>query len=680
MNENDRIIEAVLRLRNELSATVKQAEADVKASSATMQSHANQIGAAFTKMAGVIGVSFGAAWGVAKIKQMSQDSINLGEHITNTARKIGLTTDAYQKLGYMAKQSGADIDNMGRAFVTLAKEATKSNSIFGVSTRDVNGNVKSTSVLFQELLGRISDIKNPQERLAASMKIFGRAGLEVNAMASQGRDKLRELADETARYGLIIDGSVLHQLDEGKKAQNALGEAFKVAAANLTTWLIPAMRTYIPLLQKTLGATGIGEGKAEAASTWMSDPEKVRKVALAVREYQKIRSTELQPGISGNIDTSKEADLKQLQAQLTIQQITGQKAATIIREMATGAQQNAFMAAAARTQAAASITPASDKSIEDFLKGDKKAKIAKEMQPFSSPILDEQYKRMGEELPAGFTQQLPPGFTSESGADFGAQMQASDYKLAKEGMEKQAKEAAKQEKEEEKQQKKMLLFKKKSYEENVSDYSNMAQQIVKIGQNITNTQLNNIENQKNAETEAVEHSHMSQEQKQKKIDQINKAAIAKEKEIKKEQQVMSEVSAVISGAEAIMKGYAQGGPIIGTIEAVLMAAVTATEVAEIASQKFAMGGVVQQKFGKGGTDSEPAMLTPGEVVLRPDQLSALRGGTSTASQTTHYHLGDVVIYGTATQGAINQVRQSHMDQVRAIQKVQRMQARYRAAA
>ena len=143
---------------------------------------------------------------------------------------------------------------------------------------------------------------------------------------------------------------------------------------------------------------------------------------------------------------------------------------------------------------------------------------------------------------------------------------------------------------------------------------------------------------------------------------------------------MSEVSAVISGAEAIMKGYAQGGPIIGTIEAVLMAAVTATEVAEIASQKFAMGGVVQQKFGKGGTDSEPAMLTPGEVVLRPDQLSALRGGTSTASQTTHYHLGDVVIYGTATQGAINQVRQSHMDQVRAIQKVQRMQARYRAAA
>ena len=143
---------------------------------------------------------------------------------------------------------------------------------------------------------------------------------------------------------------------------------------------------------------------------------------------------------------------------------------------------------------------------------------------------------------------------------------------------------------------------------------------------------------------------------------------------------MSEAQAVISGAVAIMQGYAQNGPIIGTIEAVLMAAVTATEVAEIASQKFATGGVVQQKYGRGGTDSEPVMMTPGEVALRPDQFAMLRGGSGGTSGGTHHYDMSITIGGNASQSTVSQVRSAQADMVKQLKQTQRAQGRLRQAA
>ena len=59
------------------------------------------------------------------------------------------------------------------AFKNGARAAAHSQ-ILGVATRDTNGNLKSMGTLFQELVTRISDIKNPTERAAAAQQAFGR--------------------------------------------------------------------------------------------------------------------------------------------------------------------------------------------------------------------------------------------------------------------------------------------------------------------------------------------------------------------------------------------------------------------------------------------------------------------------------------------------------------------------
>ena len=217
----------------------------------------------------------------------------------------------------------------------------------------------------------------------------------------------------------------------------------------------------------------------------------------------------------------------------------------------------------------------------------------------------------------------------------------------------------------------------------VSTYAGMAGKIIQIADNMAQVQLNNVENQKKAETEAVEHSHMSAQAKQKKIDQINAQAAAKEKEINKQKQEWSIAQAIIGGAVAIVQGYAQNGPILGTIEAVLTAAVTASEIAVIASQKFASGGIVQ---GPTSGDRVPIMANGGEVVLNSTQqantLMAIARGNASSSANTNQHIstGDIIIHGNASQATVNQIRQSQLDQVKQLKRTMQQAQRLRQVA
>lgn len=239
-----------------LTRQAKAAEQGFKASMGAMKDHAESLGSSITRMAAQAGTALAAMFAVSKFKDMIQGSIEYGASIENMSRKMGLSTNEYQKLSYVAKQSGGDIQNMGRAFSTMSKLAETSNSILGVSTKDSNGHLKDQGKLFEELLIRISEIPNPTERMAASMKVFGMSGREVFNIASQGKDKIHELMEETSKYGLILDKSVINQLHEAEHMQNLLNASWKVAQADITVALVPALNELIPLLVK--GAQLIG--------------------------------------------------------------------------------------------------------------------------------------------------------------------------------------------------------------------------------------------------------------------------------------------------------------------------------------------------------------------------------------------------------------------------------------
>jgi hypothetical protein len=155
-----------------------------------------------------------------------------------------------------------------------------------------------------------------------------------------------------------------------------------------------------------------------------------------------------------------------------------------------------------------------------------------------------------------------------------------------------------------------------------------AQQAVSAISNAINAgyelRLQEIENAKNAEIQAIEQSGLSAEEKEKKIAEINKKAAKEEYEIQKKQfevnKAIQIVQTIIAGALGVVSAF-QLGPIAGAIAAAAIAVTTGVQVALIAAQKpppppkFATGVIGLEGAGTATSDSIDAKLSRGESVM-----------------------------------------------------------------
>lgn len=140
----------------------------------------------------------------------------------------------------------------------------------------------------------------------------------------------------------------------------------------------------------------------------------------------------------------------------------------------------------------------------------------------------------------------------------------------------------------------------------------------------TEIRLNEIEQQKNAEIQAVEESGLTKIQKEEKIRAIEKKYALEKYEAEKKafetNKALQIVNAVIAGALGVVSAF-QLGPIAGAIAAIAIAATTAAQIAVISSQKpppppkFATGVIGLDGAGTGTSDSIDAKLSRGESVM-----------------------------------------------------------------
>ena len=90
-------------------------------------------------------------------------------------------------------------------------------------------------------------------------------------------------------------------------------------------------------------------------------------------------------------------------------------------------------------------------------------------------------------------------------------------------------------------------------------------------------------------------------------EQINKKYAAKEKKLKKQQQLMNIATTIMNTSTAIMRAYSDLGPVLGTIFGVIIAGIGAYHIGLIASQKFAKGGLL-----KGNTHAQGGIIIEAE--------------------------------------------------------------------
>lgn len=139
------------------------------------------------------------------------DSVKEADKLDDLSDKTGKTASNLKELGYAAKIGGSSLDGLITAFDKLGRSAVASEedmkkqaqafSDVGVSATDVNGKIKDSETLFNELADAFANIEDGPEKSAAAFRIFGSEAKNLLPLLNRGAAGIKALKDEARELG-----------------------------------------------------------------------------------------------------------------------------------------------------------------------------------------------------------------------------------------------------------------------------------------------------------------------------------------------------------------------------------------------------------------------------------------------------------------------------------------------
>lgn len=191
-----------------------------------------------------IGTFAALAAAVAEVEKKLVDlTLEQSKHateVTNLSRTMGMTTEAYQEWDYVLKTVGSSAEAAQGDISMLAEkaqdaatgsgEAAELFAQLGIKVKDSQGTFKSQSELFDEVITKLSRMKDETERNAIASKLLGSTGEKIIPLLDRGAAGLEEAKKMAHEFGVVMDEETLAALNDVTLAVNnfdAAGEGLK---------------------------------------------------------------------------------------------------------------------------------------------------------------------------------------------------------------------------------------------------------------------------------------------------------------------------------------------------------------------------------------------------------------------------------------------------------------------
>lgn len=211
---------------------------------------------AFTALAGAIG---GAIVSAQRYAQQ-------GDAIAKASRKIGIGVEALQELQYTAGITGVSTESLSVGLATLNKNvgALKNGTGPLVSVlekmnpelRSQLENAQSTEEAFMIMAKAIEEETEQTNKALLAQSAFGRGGQELIKMFSAGADGIQKLREEAHIYSNVMSEETTTKSEEFNDSMSRLNKSMK---ALTDTGLAVLVEKLQPLIQKT--ADWVAENK-----------------------------------------------------------------------------------------------------------------------------------------------------------------------------------------------------------------------------------------------------------------------------------------------------------------------------------------------------------------------------------------------------------------------------------
>lgn len=242
-------------MANDTSLTFSLYGKDVSATKALQDvgGAAQTAGGHFSKIAEIAG-GLGLAQGIealgSKVLQFGKDSINafqdVGKEVKLLQRYTGDSAEEMSKLRFAAEETGVSADTLAMALGKMSKAAAttageKKFDAIGVSVRDMNGHMKSSSDIFTEVADKLGGMSNGVEKTNAIMQIFGRSGMQLAPLLNQGAAGIEKFKEEAQKFGLVLSQDNLDAIQKNIMAHREFHAAVEGMQVQLGQFLYPAL-------------------------------------------------------------------------------------------------------------------------------------------------------------------------------------------------------------------------------------------------------------------------------------------------------------------------------------------------------------------------------------------------------------------------------------------------------
>ena len=243
---------------NALSIEVGKAEAALKAAkeaAADFNDECKRVSREAADVANATrGISIAGAATVATIATAAVKTAEWADELLTLSQQTGISTEQLQKFQYASDLVDVSVESMTGALAKMTRqlggEGEEKFRALGVATRDANGALRDSELIFYDVLAALGRVGNETERDVLAMEIFGKSANELAGIIDDGGAALKAYGDEAERNGSIVEnelvesmGAFQDKIDQFKAS--ALPELLKAGGA--------AIEALTPLLESLVG-------------------------------------------------------------------------------------------------------------------------------------------------------------------------------------------------------------------------------------------------------------------------------------------------------------------------------------------------------------------------------------------------------------------------------------------
>ena len=252
----DKLKQDIAAAERDLQVGVANAEKNVSGGAKGMGGAIAGIGAsAAAVITTVLAVVAAVGLAVKAGFDLSFSAIRYADDIANTAKRIGVGTDALQEWRFVAKKTGEDaaaadkaIDSfatkLAQATAGTSKEAMKGFSLLRVGPEQLRA-YSSTEAALDDITDRIKDLRSEAER-AAVIEALGLGPL--SAALRDGSTDVAALRDEARALGIVMDDELIKRASKAQEEFDTLSQVIDVNLKTAFADLAPVLITAIGLI------------------------------------------------------------------------------------------------------------------------------------------------------------------------------------------------------------------------------------------------------------------------------------------------------------------------------------------------------------------------------------------------------------------------------------------------